>query len=100
MTADLLMLIGINPGLLFPGLFGGVVIASMTFQRSGPLRAALAVLSAALTANYLAEPAGQVLGFMNNGPAAFIVGLCAGPITQAIVAAAQKWTPTVPNGGK
>lgn len=100
MLSNVLTSLGINVQFLFAGLAGGVVIAGPTFRKSGPLQSAFSVVAAGLTAAYLTEPAGHVIGLTTLLPAAFIVGICASPICQAIVVAAQRWTPQLPQGDK
>lgn len=93
---DSLLSVGIKLQDILAGLAGGVVNAFI-FQRSNPVAIIGSVVVGALTANYLSEPAAKFIG-TSGGAAAFIVGLCAMAVCQALVAAAQKWTPKPPGG--
>lgn len=91
---DILVSVGIRAQDILAGLAGGVVNA-FVFQRSNPGAIIGSVIVGALTANYLADPAAKMLG-TSGGASAFIVGLCAMAICQALVVAAGKWMPRVP----
>ena len=91
---DMLVSVGIKAQDILAGLAGGVVNA-FVFQRSSPVAIIGSVIVGALTANYLAEAAAKTLG-TSGGASAFIVGLCAMAICQALVAAAGKWMPKAP----
>lgn len=91
---DILVSVGIRAQDIIAGLAGGVVNA-FVFQRSNPAAIIGSVIVGALTANYLADPAAKMLG-TSGGASAFIVGLCAMAICQALVVAAGKWMPKVP----
>lgn len=91
---DMLVSVGIKAQDILAGLAGGVVNA-FVFQRSNPTAIIGSVIVGALTANYLAEPAAKMLG-TSGGASAFIVGLCAMAICQALVVAAGKWMPKAP----
>lgn len=88
---DLLVDLGIKTSDLVAGLAGGVVNA-FVFQRSNPLAIVGSVVVGALTAAYLAEPAGRFTG-TTGGATAFIVGLGAMAICQGIVGQISKWKP-------
>lgn len=91
---DILVSVGIKAQDILAGLAGGVVNA-FVFQRSSPVAIIGSVIVGALTANYLAESAAKTLG-TSGGASAFIVGLCAMAICQALVVAAGKWMPKAP----
>lgn len=93
---DILVAVGFKVQDLLAGLAGGVVNA-LVFQRSNPMAIISSVVVGSLTANYLAEYAAKYVG-LNVGAAAFITGLCAMAICQALVAAAAKWSPKLPGG--
>lgn len=93
---DSLLSVGIKVQDILAGLAGGVVNAFI-FQRSNPVAIIGSVVVGALTANYLSEPAGKIVG-VSGGAAAFIVGLSAMAICQGLVSAAAKWTPKPPGG--
>jgi hypothetical protein len=88
---DLFVSIGIKMQDLVAGLAGGVVNA-FVFQRSNPVAIVGSVIVGALTAAYLTEPAGKITG-TSGGATAFIVGLGAMAICQAILGAISKWKP-------
>ncbi len=91
---DILVSVGIKTQDILAGLAGGVVNA-FVFQRSNPTAIIGSVVVGAFTANYLADSAAHMLG-TSGGASAFIVGLCAMAICQALVAAAGKWMPKMP----
>lgn len=88
---DLLVAIGIRTQDLVAGLAGGVVNA-FVFQRSNPVAIVGSVIVGALTAAYLTEPAARFTG-TTGGATAFIVGLGAMAICQAIVGQIARWKP-------
>ena len=88
---DILVSIGIKLQDLVAGLAGGIVNA-FVFQRSNPVAIVGSVIVGALTASYLTEPAGRITG-TSGGATAFIVGLGAMAICQAILGAIAKWRP-------
>ena len=94
---DLFVSIGIKTSDLVAGLAGGVVNA-FVFQRSNPAAIVGSVVVGALTAAYLTEPAARFTG-TTGGATAFIVGLGAMAICQAIVGQVSKWKPNGTKGG-
>ena len=93
---DWLRMLGINVLDVCAGVAGGVVNA-FVFKRSQPMAILGSIVVGALTANYLGEPAAYLIKRYvgpYEGAAAFIVGLCAMAICQAIVEAVSKWRPT------
>ena len=95
MANDLLIELGIKTQDVVAGLAGGIVNA-FVFQRSSPMAIVGSVVVGALTAAYLSETAGRWFG-TSGGATAFLVGLTAMAICQAIVAAVARWKPTVRN---
>ena len=95
--SDILAEIGIRAQDIVAGLAGGVVNA-FVFQRSNPAAIVGSVVVGSLTAAYLTEPASRFFG-TTGGATAFLVGLCAMAICQAVVAAASKWRPGGGSGG-
>lgn len=86
-----LLELGIKIPDLIAGFAGGVVHA-FVFQRQNPLEVIGSVVVGALTANYLGETAGRLIG-ASDGAAAFIVGLGGMAICQGLFQAAQRWRP-------
>lgn len=95
---DPLIDIGVKTQDLIAGLAGGVVNA-FVFQRSNPLAIVGSVVVGALTAAYLTEPAAKVTG-TTGGATAFIVGLGAMAICQAIIGGISRWKPTGGTGDR
>ena len=91
MANEIFIEIGIKTQDVVAGLAGGVVNA-FVFQRSNPAAIVGSVVVGSLTAAYLTEPASKFFG-TTGGATAFLVGLCAMAICQAVVAAAAKWRP-------
>lgn len=74
-------------GLRVPDLVGGAsggIVSSIVMQRLGPLAMIGSVITGALTANYLGEPLGKIIG-TGQGSTTFIVGLGAMLICQKII---------------
>ncbi len=92
---EILSTFGIKVSDLVGGLAGGIVNA-FVFQKTSPLAVLGSVVVGCLTAAYLSEPASHYIG-TSGGATAFLVGLCAMAICQAVVAAVQKWKPGAPN---
>jgi len=88
----LLVQIGVRLQDLIAGLMGGVVNA-FVFSRSDPWSIIGSMVVGALTANYLSDPIGRMIG-TSGGATAFIVGLAGMAICQGIVEAAKNWHPT------
>jgi uncharacterized membrane protein YeaQ/YmgE (transglycosylase-associated protein family) len=90
----LLVRIGVKLPDLIAGLAGGITNA-LIFKRSDPFAAVASVIVGALAANYLSDPAMNVLGIYTpgRGASSFIVGLAGMALCQAIVAAVQAWKP-------
>ena len=88
---DFFVSMGIKTSDLIAGLAGGVVNA-FVFQRSNPVAIVGSVVVGALTAAYLTEPASRFTG-TTGGATAFIVGLGAMAICQAIIGQIAKWKP-------
>ena len=95
---DFLIDLGIKTQDLVAGIAGGIVNAFI-FQRSNPVAIIGSVVVGALTAAYLTEPAARFTG-TTGGATAFIVGLGAMAICQAIVGQITKWKLSgAPKGG-
>lgn len=77
--------LGLNARLLVAGFAGGVVHA-LVFKQSSPSGVIASVLTGTLTANYLAPVVSHYLGdWLGVGGCAFVVGLAAMAICQALV---------------
>jgi hypothetical protein len=92
MADDFFLQIGIKTQDLVGGLAGGVVNA-FVFRQTNPVAIVGSVVVGCLTAAYLSETASHYLG-TTGGATAFLVGLCAMAICQAIIAAVAKWKPS------
>lgn len=93
----LLLVIGIKLPLLIAGIAGGIVVNAFVFRKSSPFAVVNSLIASGCMGNYLGEPAAHLISStMDILPSAFIVGACAMPICQALIAAAQKWSPTIP----
>lgn len=89
---------GLRVSDLVGGASGGIV-SSIVMQRVGPLALVSSVVAGALTANYLGEPAGKLIG-TGQGATTFILGLGAMVICQKIMDAIKRYSPTPSTGGK
>ena len=88
---NILVQLGIKTPDLVAGFAGGVV-NSFVFKRADAWSVIGSMIVGALTANYLSEPVGRIVG-TSGGAAAFIVGLAGMAICQGIVEAAKSWRP-------
>jgi len=93
---DMLTELGIRLPDLIAGIGGGVVNA-VVFKRTHPFGFIGSIVVGAVTANYLGPTASQYLGTL-SGAGSFLVGLAGMVICQSIIAAAQKWRPTIGGG--
>jgi hypothetical protein len=92
-----LLVVGIKLPLLIAGTAGGIVVNAFVFRKSSPIAVVNSLVASGCMGNYLGEPAAHFISStIDPLPSAFIVGACAMPICQALIAAAQKWSPTVP----
>jgi len=86
-------------GLRVPDLVGGAsggIVSSIVMQRAGPLAMVGSVVAGALTANYLGEPAGKIIG-TPMGATTFILGLGAMVVCQKIIDMLKRYG-TAPGG--
>lgn len=90
--------LGIRANDLLAGFLGGVT-ALFVNRTTSPWEAVGLVVSGALTANYLTEPAVRLVG-LNPGATGFIVGLCAMAIAHSLMTAARTWRPRLPGSGQ
>lgn len=83
--------LGIRKSDLVAGFCGGIV-AAFVLKRSDPWSIISSVVVGSLTASYLTDPIGKMIG-TSGGTTAFIVGLAGMAICQGIVEAAKTWRP-------
>ena len=88
---NLLVQLGVKTPDLVAGFAGGVVNA-FVFKRADAWSVIGSMVVGALTANYLSDAVGKMVG-TSGGAAAFIVGLAGMAICQGIVEAAKSWRP-------
>lgn len=86
--------LGFKANDLLAGFLGGVT-ALFVNKTTKPFEAIGLVVSGALTANFLTEPAARMIG-LNAGATGFILGLCAMAVANAIMSAARNWRPRAP----
>lgn len=91
---DWLLYLGINPPNLIAGFLGGVVNA-LYFRQVGALGFITSTIAGAVMANYTGEWVARSLAGIgvNQGTAAFLVGLGGMAVAQGLIEMMKQWRP-------